>query len=132
MRVQLIWDEPFENMVLWKFQGVFGMINYLPFMNDSISRAMVEPETRYDVLLDMGAAIPLPNSRFRYLAQAIIAAPPNLKLVVCASTNPLTRIVINATLGREPMLKERFILVTSYQAARDVITASRSRDEPGH
>lgn len=131
MHVELLWDEPFPNTVLWRFEGAVGMIDYLPPMNDSIGRAMVEPDTRYDVLVNMGWAVPLPNRPFRYLAQAIVGAPPNLGLVVCASENPLTRAVIAATLGRDPSLAGKFLLFGSYEAARDTIQAARAADQSG-
>lgn len=128
MNIQLIWDEPFENAVLWQFEGFIGVVDYMPYMNDSIGRAMIDPDTRYDMVLDMGGAIPLPNRPFRYIAQAIIGAPPNLKLVACASTNPLTRAVIQNTLGREPLLAGRFALYNTYQAACDAVAAARQGD----
>lgn len=128
MHIQLMWDEPFENVVQWNFEGAFGVIDYMPPMNDSIGRAMVEPDARHDVVLNMGGAIPLPNRPFRYLVQAINGAPPNLKLVACASTNPLTRAVIANTLGREPSLNGRFALLPSYDDACHLIQQSRQGD----
>ena len=89
---------------------------------------MIDSDTRYDVIVNIGAAMPLPNRPFRYLAQTINGAPPNLKLVVCASSNPLTQALIRLTLLREESLGGRFCLVDTYAQAQDLVRQSRGAD----
>ncbi|MEO0564119.1 MAG: hypothetical protein AAF125_18585 [Chloroflexota bacterium] len=116
MQITLHMDEPRENCVLWRFEGFIGVIDYMPPMNDSIGRAMIDPDTDYFVVLDMGAAMPFPNRSFGRVAQPIIGAPPNLKRVVIASTNPLTRLLIAITLGREPLLQDKLRVISNMGA----------------
>ncbi len=123
MTIQLIWDEPVPNCITWEFERFISIVDYMPYMNDSIQRAMIEQDEDFYVLLNMGWSMPFPNRSFKLVARPIIGAPPNLKRVIIASSNPLTRTLINLTLGREPMLKETLRVVGSYAAALDLLRA---------
>jgi len=125
MKIDLVWNEPIPNCVLWRFSGAVGIVDYLPTMNDSITRAMLNPDENYAMLLDMGWSVPLPNRSFAMIARPIIGAPPNLKRVVIAAANPLTRAVIALTLGREPTLKSTLIVVPSRASADALLTETR-------
>jgi hypothetical protein len=114
MNIQLKWHEPVQSCVLWKFEGVIGVVDYLPPMNQSIQQAMINAEEDWFVLLDMRYAMPFPNRSFAMVARPIIGAPPNLKRVIISSQNPFTRTLIQWTLGREPLLKDRLHVVSSY------------------
>ncbi|MEM6527076.1 MAG: hypothetical protein AAF653_02215 [Chloroflexota bacterium] len=126
MRVDITLDEPLENVILWNFTGVIGVMDYMPPINDSITRAMIDPDTRYDAIINIGMAMPLPNRPFRYVAQPLIGAPHNFKFVVCVIHNPLTRVLIAMTLEREPLLRERFFVVNALDAATTLIQQSRA------
>jgi hypothetical protein len=115
--IQLKWHEPVQNCVLWKFEGLIGVIDYLPPMNQSIQQAMINADEDWFVILDMGYTMPFPNRSFAMVARPIIGAPPNLKHVIISSQNPLTRSVIQRTLGQEPMLENRLHVVSSYADA---------------
>lgn len=116
MDVKLTWHEPVQNCVLWEFSGLIGMVDYLPYMNDSIQQAMIHSDRDWFVLIDMGYTMPFPTRSFSMVARPIIGAPPNLKRVIISSKNLLTRWLINRTLGQEPLLQERLQVVGSYQA----------------
>ncbi len=125
MQVSMDWDAELDNVLVWQFNGFIGVVHYLPLMNDSILRAMTDPDNRYDFILNMGVCMPLPNRAFRYVEQPIVGAPPNLKRVVIATANPLTRGLIAATLGRSPRLAERLRVVGSMPAARTFVSNDR-------
>jgi hypothetical protein len=124
--VTLVWDEPTPNCVLWRFHGLLGRLDYLPLMNESITRAMLAPDEPFAVLLDMRWAMLLPNRSFKLVARPIIAAPPNLKRVVIAAPNPFTRLLLALTLGREPLLTDRLAVVGSRRAAEAIVRADLS------
>ncbi len=122
MEIRLVWHKPVENCVLWEFSGFIGVVDYLPYMNDSIQQAMLNADTDWFILLNMGSTMPFPNRSFAMVARPIIGAPPNLKRVVIASQNPLTRWLIHRTLGNNPMLTHRLHIVRSYDAALNLIS----------
>ncbi len=126
MRVELLWDEPFDNCVTWQFNGFIGTLDYLPPMSDSIMRAMVDEDARWDVIVNIGAAMPIPRRRFRFVAQPIAGAPPNLGLVVIATHNPITKALIASTLGRDPSVVDQVVVVDSYETAQDTVQQSRN------
>ncbi|MEL6151926.1 MAG: hypothetical protein AAFV33_17305 [Chloroflexota bacterium] len=126
MHVDITLDEPFENVILWTFVGTIGIMDYMPPLNDSIGRAMTDPDTRYDAIANLGMAMPLPNRPFRYIAQPVVGAPHNFRFVVCVINNPLTNALIATTLGRDPLLKERFFVVSSLEQAAQLIRDSRA------
>jgi hypothetical protein len=121
VEIQLRWHEPVENCVLWEFSGFIGVVDYLPYMNDSIQQAMLHADTNWFVLLNMGYTMPFPNRSFALVARPLIGAPPNLKSVVIVSQNPLTRLLVNQTLGNEPLLQNRLHVVSSCEAGFDII-----------
>jgi len=112
MHIQLHPHEPHETCITWTFHGGIGIVDFMPYMNDSIQQAMIEPDNDWYMLLKMGWTMPFPNRSFAMVARPIIGAPPNLKRVVLVIQNPLTRAIVIATLGREPLLAERLHIVT--------------------
>jgi hypothetical protein len=113
MHIQLHLNEPHDNCITWTFHGGIGVVDYMPYMNDSIQQAMIEPDEDWYMLLQMGWTMPFPARSFAMVARPIIGAPPNLKRVVMLTKNPLTRALVALTLGREPLLAERLHIVTS-------------------
>ena len=121
MNIQLKWHEPVENCVVWEFSGLTGVVDYLPYMNESIQQAMLNADTDWYVLLNMRYTMPFPNRSFAMVARPLIGAPPNLRRVVIVSQNSLTRLVINQTLGSEPVLQDRLHVVSSFETGLDII-----------
>jgi hypothetical protein len=117
MRVKILHDQPYKQCILWEFEGLIGIVDYLPYMNDSIQHVMIDTDANYTMLLNMGWSIPIPTRSFAMIARPMIGAPPNLRQIIIAATNPLTRIILHTTLGRESALNQKLLIVPTYRAA---------------
>lgn len=98
MQVELVWDDPDERVVRWQFHGFIGVMDYIMPLNDTATRAVLSDHDSIGVLLDIGWRMPFPNRAFRYLAQAIVAAPPTIRRVAVYVRNPGTRWLIQTRL----------------------------------
>jgi hypothetical protein len=127
MHVTLTWDDTAETIMRWQFSGWIGLVDYIQPINET-ARLAIFAEDAVDAIIDTGWRLPFPNRPFKYLRQAILAAPPSLRLVVIASPNPFTRWVIALRLTRRyPELAGRLAVVNSLAAARGHIAAARAQ-----
>ena len=123
MRITLLHDQPRDNCILWEFEGFIGVVDYLPYMNDSIQQAMIDDEADYYVILNMGWSLSFPSRSFKMIARPLIGAPQNLRKIIIAASNPLAQGLLRLTLGREPALQQRLSIGASYDEAVTLLDA---------
>ena len=116
MDVQLQWDNEAETIVRWDFTGWLGTLNYLIPINET-ARMSIFADEPIAAIINIGWHMAFPNRPFKYLRQAILAAPPGLRMIIIACPNPLARLIMRARL-LDDILSNRVILVNSLAAAR--------------
>ncbi len=121
MNVELVWDNDEETVVRWIFSGFIGTVDYIMPMNDTAGRTIMA-DGNIGAIIDIGWKMPFPNRAFKYLHQAIMVAPSELRVIVIVCKNLFSRLVIgNRLIKPYPELKNRLTMMASLNAARRYI-----------
>ena len=99
MCVHLEWDNREKTVIRWDFGGGIGLVNFIIPINETAQRAILSDADSVDAILNIGWRFPFPNRPFRYIAQAILAAPASLDHIVIAAY-PLARLIAAGALAR--------------------------------
>lgn len=130
MDVTLRWDDDACTIVRWDFSGWIGVLDYIVPVNETAREALFA-DAPLAAIIHLGWKLPFPNRAYRYLAQAIAAAPPALGPIVIACRNPFARWIIERRLlNAQPILRDRVHIVNSLAQARALVSTVRQDAAP--